>query len=286
MSLLLLALLPALPSLAEAPLKPYFTVASDERGGQVTLTGELQDCLCASVEITANLQNLRPSVPLPIERDFTEPRTALGHLRPIDRARRSSFDTTARIAVGRRGAHPAPGHLYRLPFPLPATFKVIQGYGGSFTHDPGTPNECAVDWAMPEGTPVLAAREGRVVAWRADQERGGIAEEFFERVNQVFVEHADGTVAEYQHLRFRGVAVKLGQRVATGDLLGWSGATGYVKEPQLHVRVYRVTSAGREESLPVRWDTRERYLTYALRDEFPFKITLFHSVRVPPLESR
>ncbi len=266
---------------AEESVKPFFELSAEVRGQQVAIIGSLHDCLCASVEVTASLQGMSPSLPLPLRRDVTESRGVLLTLRPTDRAKRSSYEYAARFAVGRSGARPTPGYVYRLPFPVPALFRVAQGYGGTFSHEPGSPNEFSVDWTMPVGSTVLAAREGVVVAVRSDQQGGGTAEEFAERVNQVVVEHADGTLAEYLHLRYRGVAVKLGQRVATGDLLGFSGDTGYTNGPQLHVRVYRIGAPGREQSLPVKWDTRERYKPGGPRDEFPFKFDVLQLLPAP-----
>ena len=79
---------------------------------------------------------------------------------------------------------------------------------------------------MPEGTPVLAAREGTVVDVEDGYREGGGEERYKGQENYVIVLHPDGTVGSYLHLRQHGVRVRPGQSVKTGDLLGESGSTG------------------------------------------------------------
>ncbi|MBS0660128.1 MAG: M23 family metallopeptidase [Verrucomicrobia bacterium] len=277
-----LAMLGSMAGAAEPPApKPFLAVTPEARGGEVVLVGKLQDCLCVSAEITAELTNMRATPPVPVQRDVTEARTTLTTLRPAEKGKKSNYTFAARFFVGRSGSRPDYGHVYRVPFPPVARFRLSQGYAGNFSHDPGSPMEFAVDWAMPEGTQVLAARDGTVVAFRADQTAGGPTEEFHDRVNLVVVEHPDGTLAEYLHLRPGGVAVKLGQKVAAGDLLGFSGATGYAREPQLQVRIYRIYAPGRDEGLPVRWDTRDRYEAPRKFGELPFRLDPLRFLREP-----
>lgn len=280
--ILCVAMLGSLVGAAEPPApKAFFVVDAEARGGEVALVGKLQNCLCVSLELTAELTHMRATPPVPVQRDVTEPRTLLTTLRPAEKGKKSNYAFAARFFVGREGSRPDYGHLYRLPFPPVARYRITQGYGGNFSHDPGSPMEFAVDWAMPVGSQVLAARDGAVVALRSDQSEGGPTEEFHDRVNLVVVEHVDGTLAEYLHLRPGGVAVKLGQKVAVGDLLGFSGATGYAREPQLQVRIYRIVAPGRDEGLAVRWDTRERYEAPRKFGELPFRVDPLRFLREP-----
>lgn len=78
------------------------------------------------------------------------------------------------------------------------------------------------DYRTPTGTPVLAAEGGLVVL---------AANHFFAGRN-VFVDHGGGLLSMYMHLS--RLDVKTGQRVAKGDRLGLSGATGRVTGPHLH----------------------------------------------------
>jgi murein DD-endopeptidase MepM/ murein hydrolase activator NlpD len=80
-----------------------------------------------------------------------------------------------------------------------------------------------LDFPAPSGTAVFAARGGRVT-W-AGWWPGGLG-------NMVSVAHGGGTRTLYGHLST--VAVRRGQRVATGSLLGRVGSTGLSTGPHLH----------------------------------------------------
>jgi murein DD-endopeptidase MepM/ murein hydrolase activator NlpD len=66
---------------------------------------------------------------------------------------------------------------------------------------------------------------------------------YIDKANTVAIVHDDGTVAEYAHLSPGPDSVKPGQRVAAGELLGYSGNTGYSSGPHLHFIVSRPTVA-------------------------------------------
>lgn len=128
---------------------------------------------------------------------------------------------------------------YRLPWPEGLTFMVIQAPDGRITSHFTKATRHAVDIAMPEGVAVLAARAGTVEALEAAYGASPEEEPVTYEGNFVRVRHADGTAALYAHLKHRGVAVAVGDAVASGHLLGYSGATGDVLEPQLHFAVLR-----------------------------------------------
>jgi murein DD-endopeptidase MepM/ murein hydrolase activator NlpD len=123
-----------------------------------------------------------------------------------------------------------------LPFEAGRSFEVQQGPGGSFSHQ-GEQDQ-AVDFAMPEGTPVLAMRGGQVIDVVDQWSEGGPSESLALKANRVVIEHSDGTLAEYLHFKKSGVSVKKGERVARGSRIGISGATGFASDPHLHVRIY------------------------------------------------
>lgn len=51
----------------------------------------------------------------------------------------------------------------------------------------------------------------------------------------VVVQHADGFTTTYAHLS--GVAVRIGQQVATGETIGFAGSTGYATGVHLHFEI-------------------------------------------------
>jgi murein DD-endopeptidase MepM/ murein hydrolase activator NlpD len=162
--------------------------------------------------------------------------------------------------VGRSNAKPDLAHVYKLPFSAESKFPLRSGYGGRANRQVAA-NEYMLVWDMPEGTPVLAARDGVVVGIRDDSNERGMTDEFRNRANVVVIEHADGTLAEYVHLKYQGSAVKLGQAVKTGDLIGYSGNTGFSRNPNLLVRISRVNPPAMRESLAAIWDTKDDYRT-------------------------
>ena len=157
-----------------------------------------------------------------------------------------SRELTFKARFGDPRARPEP-YAYRLPWPTGLTFSVLQGFHGAFSHRGS--NEFAVDFDCPVATPVLAAREGTVIAFNAAAQGAGTTPEFldYKRTNFVLVLHDDGTVGEYMHLSPSGVEVKPGQRVERGSRLGLSGNTGFSSTPHLHFQV--MTSAEDGESV-------------------------------------
>lgn len=142
--------------------------------------------------------------------------------------------------------------LYRLPYRDGESYEVIQGYGGNFSHN--ADNFYSIDWDMPVGTEVVAARGGLVIAAREESDRKGRGWD-----NHVIIRHRDGTYAWYLHLRQNGVTVELGQTVTAGDLIGYSGNTGFSSRPHLHFQVSSL-SADPDEfyvSFPTRFMTSQ-----------------------------
>ncbi|WP_116107715.1 M23 family metallopeptidase [Lewinella sp. IMCC34191] len=126
-------------------------------------------------------------------------------------------------------------YVYELPFRGTVPRRVIQGYNGRFSHT----DRAALDFDMPEGTEIHAARPGRVVEVINNNESGCSDPICMNFSNLVRILHRDGTIAEYVHLRQHGTTVKIGQKVNNGDLIGYSGNTGFSTAPHLHFAVYQ-----------------------------------------------
>ena len=165
------------------------------------------------------------------------------------------FDYDSHWYYGDRDAYHS-GDPYRLPYTSGHTATVSQGSNGTSTHR--GPEAYAIDFAMPKGTPVRAAREGLVVDTQDDVvetvrnlpvgHEGGVP------TNSVLILHDDGTVARYLHLRLRGIKVRRGQVVRAGDFIGFSGDTGLSGGPHLHFDVYKPVDGYNLETLPVRFE--------------------------------
>lgn len=121
---------------------------------------------------------------------------------------------------------------YVLPYAIGRTFNVGQGNCTDESHDGD--DAFAYDLDLPIGTPVVAARAGRVLAVEGRYRDGNRTpgEE-----NYLTVGHDDGTVAEYFHLTYQGPGVAVGDQVQRGAVIARSGDTGDSTEPHLHFQV-------------------------------------------------
>jgi murein DD-endopeptidase MepM/ murein hydrolase activator NlpD len=139
--------------------------------------------------------------------------------------------------------------VYRLPYAPGTAHLVTQGFHGSYSHTGET--EFCIDWRMPEGTPVHAAREGRVIALRSNSTVGGPDRRFLNDGNYVLVLHPDETLGEYVHLQPGGVLVSVGERVRAGQVIARSGNTGFSTEPHLHFGVMAPVNGNSRRSFPI-----------------------------------
>ena len=128
---------------------------------------------------------------------------------------------------------------YALPFPAARKFRINQAFDGTFSHTEPQ-NKYAIDFGMPEGTPVLAARDGVVMTVDNDYYGNGLdMEKYGDRANNVRIVHGDGTMAVYAHLQLESARVQVGDHVRAGQVLALSGDTGYTNGPHLHFVVQR-----------------------------------------------
>jgi murein DD-endopeptidase MepM/ murein hydrolase activator NlpD len=125
------------------------------------------------------------------------------------------------------------GFAYALPW-RGGPFHISQGAGGDYSHT-SPKGRYAVDIAMPQGTPIVAARAGTVLETRNSQ-----AGHYPNPAgNFVRILHDDGTHSAYLHLKRGSVKVASGQQVSAGTLLGLSGNTGHSTGPHLHFVVQK-----------------------------------------------
>ena len=131
------------------------------------------------------------------------------------------------------------------------------------------------DFALPEGTEVLAARAGTVALmngnWRPDHCGGLTASDTANVVspfigneaNFVEIDHGDGTAALYLHLSEVSPTIarkaKTGEPVDQGEVLGLSGRTGFTQcVPHLHFQV--------QDSVRADWFTTSVPVSFVDRD--------------------
>ncbi|MFZ2888949.1 M23 family metallopeptidase [Sulfuricurvum sp.] len=152
-------------------------------------------------------------------------------------------------------------YLYALPFAKGASVRVSQGYNGGLSHK-GL-SAYAIDFSLPIGTSLYAAREGEIVGIDVSSNLGGASSEYRPYMNYINIRHADGTLGNYYHLKQGGSVVKIGDYVKKGQLIGYSGNTGYCTAPHLHFSVSMVdpVSMRRPKNLPIKIQTLQGIVT-------------------------
>lgn len=158
---------------------------------------------------------------------------SLGHIYEIDETR--NFTLTREFSIG------TPTKIEQLKsdeflIPFKGTYRVTQAPGGKFSHK-GPKNRYAVDVSMPVGTPIYAARDGRVVDMKMHFTKAGLDPAAHGKANYIRLRHSDGTMTVYVHLKHQSQTVSLGQTVRAGDMIARSGNTGYTTGPHLHFAV-------------------------------------------------
>lgn len=160
-----------------------------------------------------------------------------------------------RYAYGYTPGSPDARHREDYPYLPPilpgSAYRVSQGFFGRHSHH-GEQNQYAVDIAMPERTPIHAARGGVVMVVEDGVSASGDDEALRFHANHLRILHDDGSMAVYAHLATDSALVRLGDRIAAGQRIGYAGNSGYSSGPHLHFVIQR--NAGmRLESLPFRF---------------------------------
>jgi murein DD-endopeptidase MepM/ murein hydrolase activator NlpD len=179
------------------------------------------------------------------------------HVSPKDRTKRMSFQSHFSWIMGSAWAKHR-DVLYRIPFAKGAKIPVSQGFNGKTSHR----GKSAIDFAVDVGTPIYAARSGRVVAIQDSHHQGGFDKSYGKFANYIIIEHDDKTLANYYHLKQGGVVQKLGAVVKEGDLIAYSGNTGYSSGPHLHFSVSKVDPKlmNRPLTIPIRFKNRGKLI--------------------------
>lgn len=226
-----------------------------ERVGDVTrFVVENREFSEVTVTFDVALTNLASTVTLPHTATFPPGTvTEAFQLTPVNAAETWGFDYVSNYKLGSACAQHDDSYVYSLPYPAGETFRVTQGYDGRYSHK--GPNRFSIDWGMPEGTPVCAARGGLVVKVKDWSDRSGPDISFDRYNNFIVIRHDDGTLGQYAHLSKDSAAVKEGDTVQAGDIIARSGNTGFSSGPHLHFSVFKARNGKERESIPIRFRT-------------------------------
>jgi len=237
----------ALSTLAQENFKVYY----EENDDGYTVYADNGEYSPVSVEIDFKIENLTSSIgdKKIIKVPAQTTKHYIADLRVIDRKK------ALRLGFGVRYNHG--DHLqttydtdfrYHLPYKKGTTHTVTQGYNGAISHK----DEYALDFRMPEGTPIYAAREGVVVLVEQSFNKTCTDPGCVKFNNYILVYHPDGTFAEYTHIKKNGSKVKSGDTIETGQHIGYSGNIGWSTGPHLHFIVFLQRFKTRE-TLPTKF---------------------------------
>ncbi|MFN3410710.1 MAG: M23 family metallopeptidase [Exilispira sp.] len=152
------------------------------------------------------------------------------------------------IFVGDPLSASADRYIYTLPYLHNEKYYVYQGYNSNFTHKGFA--SYSIDFSMPIGTPICAARDGIVYNVVDNNNKSGISSYYAKYTNFISIYHPDGTYAIYAHIKYNGSIVKVGERVKAGQIIGYSGNTGRTSGPHLHLQINLPIYMG-HRSIPV-----------------------------------
>ena len=123
-------------------------------------------------------------------------------------------------------------NAFHFPFPKDTSIVVCQSPDGPVITHQDKPY--AIDFCVPEKTPILAARDGTVIEVVQEFKEGGWKQELRNKANFINILHDDGLVTRYVHLYYDSAKVSVGERVKANQIIGLVGMTGYTNGPHLH----------------------------------------------------
>lgn len=232
----------------------WICVDAVDQGGNVELRAKNLRDFPVTYTLRVRTQYFDVAGPKTVTRTLAPQESArIMMLNRSDEGREGHYRYFFEWTVGDKDAVHDDDHLYALPYASGRSYRVLQGYSSRFSH---TGLEAyAIDFDMPEGTPVHAARSGVVARVEESHSEGCWRDGCGRYANYIVVLHNDGTTGEYYHLQQQGALVKVGDSVARGQKIGLSGNTGHTTMPHLHFAVYRATEWGNTQSIPVRFQS-------------------------------
>jgi murein DD-endopeptidase MepM/ murein hydrolase activator NlpD len=229
--------------------KPFVELVSIDKNYQSDIIAENRCHGEVTVWLDVKMTNVAPSKPLPLTKTIP-PRSKmrLVRLRVQNRRNGWKYQTYHRCALGCPDSKHDETHLYRLPYKTGESYLVSQSFGGTTSHT--GQHQYAVDFAMPEGTSVCAARGGVVIASEVCSNITGLGNRFQDQANFLCIRHPDKTIGVYGHLKQFCIFVRPGDEVRRGEVIALSGNTGWSTGPHLHFAVHKVLGGDKGESVP------------------------------------
>jgi murein DD-endopeptidase MepM/ murein hydrolase activator NlpD len=211
---------------------PSLFAAMDDAGETPDLSIELADIFSGEIDFHSELQP-GDHFRLSVEKVFRE-----GHFSSYGPVVAADFSNSGRVLTavryqlpdGKAAYYDAQGRSLKrffLKSPLKFAAPVSSGYSTARLHPilRIVRPHLGVDYQAPSGSPVVAVANGTVVSAGWSGEAGRL----------VHLRHSSGYETLYMHLS--SIAVRAGQHVGQGELIGRVGMTGMATGPHLDYRV-------------------------------------------------
>lgn len=123
----------------------------------------------------------------------------------------------------------------RVPLLKHQSFVISQGAFGKESHNEKG-NEYSWDFQVPVGTSVISVKDGQVLSIWFPDKGGGCDPKLSNYASNIKIEHRDGTVAQYVHVK---TDLKIGDDVKQGQVIAKTVLTGWICMPHLHFGIYK-----------------------------------------------
>lgn len=149
-----------------------------------------------------------------------------GQIDELEQQLRAQFDPSV-LPIKRPGVLEYPVQNPRLTQEYGATKFAQRAYKTKFHN--------GVDFAASIGTPIFAAENGEVMAVD-NNDKSTSRWQKYQYGKYILIRHENNLATLYAHLSRQ--VVQKGDTVKRGDLIGYSGNTGYTTGPHIHLTVY------------------------------------------------
>ncbi|HRP68331.1 MAG TPA: M23 family metallopeptidase [Turneriella sp.] len=217
------------------------------------------------VEVNMQLDNMKSEKALPVKMKLPASTTRELKLFQISRIdankafyfRNLSWYLHADFGLSDQSNKPVKHNgIYNLMWVKGKTFRIDNGFNSYGAHRGDW--AYALDFKMPEGTEICAAREGVVTETESKFSVGGNDPALGDKANYIYIKHEDGSIGRYLHFRKGGVRVKPGDKIKLGQKIGSSGNTGWSTDPHLHFDVIVPKPNGGYKTVPFKLRTKKK----------------------------
>lgn len=122
----------------------------------------------------------------------------------------------------------------------------------------------AIDFLCNEGTPIKSALDGEVIDIvnnikenynKKEPPSKKIMPEEKQDGNYIVIKHKNNEFSQYSHFGYKKIVTKKGKKIKEGELIGYSGNTGWSIKAHLHFLVFKFIKLGGKsfKSLNVSW---------------------------------